>query len=189
MSLGKLLTSGKCLIGLHDDGGRYEMRPKNLLPKFGSDRNPFVTAKPESIAPAPVEKVPTIARTYTPAEVDAAKSEEVPKLPSVTAVRANSIAEEKKPGLGAKTGLLFARIVTYANPMKWFRRKDSRDPRFDKAPVQTELSLERIKVVRNDLSDADLEVVPVKVVVQPKTEPVVQPAAKAEATPELIKTW
>jgi len=36
-------------------------------------------------------------------------------------------------------------------------------PRFTKPAVQGELSLDRIKVVRNDLSDADLEVVPAKV--------------------------
>jgi hypothetical protein len=35
-------------------------------------------------------------------------------------------------------------------------------PRFPKLPVQEELSLDRIKVMRNDLSDADLEVVPAK---------------------------
>jgi hypothetical protein len=35
-------------------------------------------------------------------------------------------------------------------------------PRFTKPPVQGELSLDKIKVVRNDLSDADLEVVPAK---------------------------
>jgi hypothetical protein len=33
---------------------------------------------------------------------------------------------------------------------------------FPKAPVQGVLSLDKVKVVRNDLSDADLEVVPVK---------------------------
>ena len=45
-------------------------------------------------------------------------------------------------------------------------------PRFTKPPVQGELSLDKIKVVRNDLSDADLEVVPAK-----------QPAAPASAAP------
>jgi len=32
--------------------------------------------------------------------------------------------------------------------------------RFSKTPVQTELSLDKVRVVRNDLSDTDLEVVP-----------------------------
>jgi hypothetical protein len=35
-------------------------------------------------------------------------------------------------------------------------------PEFSKPAVQGELSLDRVKVMRNDLSDADLEVVPVK---------------------------
>ena len=35
-------------------------------------------------------------------------------------------------------------------------------PRFAKQPVQGHLSLDTIKVVRNDLSDADLEVTPAK---------------------------
>ncbi len=39
-------------------------------------------------------------------------------------------------------------------------------PRFNTAPVQGELTLDRIKVVRNDLSDADLEVVPAHPVAQ-----------------------
>jgi hypothetical protein len=51
-------------------------------------------------------------------------------------------------------------------------------PRFPKPPVQGELSLERIKVVRNDLSDADLEVVPAR--------PSATPAAAAPA-PRLIE--
>ena len=41
MSLGKLLTSGKSLVGLQNAEGRYEMRAQNLLPKFGSEKNPF----------------------------------------------------------------------------------------------------------------------------------------------------
>jgi hypothetical protein len=35
-------------------------------------------------------------------------------------------------------------------------------PEFSKPAVQGELSLDRVKVMRNDLSDADLEVVPAK---------------------------
>jgi hypothetical protein len=46
-------------------------------------------------------------------------------------------------------------------------------PRFPKPAVQGELSLERIKVVRNDLSDADLVVV--------SARPLATPAAAAPA--------
>ena len=49
----------------------------------------------------------------------------------------------------------------------WTRRRAARPvrpmvPRFGKGPVQVELSLDRLRVVRNDLSDADLEVVPAR---------------------------
>jgi hypothetical protein len=53
--------------------------------------------------------------------------------------------------------------------------------RFAKPPVQGELSLDRIKVVRNDLSDADLEVVPAKPRVAPAaTVPAPRAVEKAE---------
>jgi hypothetical protein len=47
-------------------------------------------------------------------------------------------------------------------------------PQFTKPPVQGELSLDKIRVVRNDLSDADLEVVPART-----------PTARASAGPAL----
>jgi hypothetical protein len=43
-------------------------------------------------------------------------------------------------------------------------------PRFNGVPVQGELSLDNIKVVRNDLSDADLEVVTRKTAVPKDVE-------------------
>jgi hypothetical protein len=51
-------------------------------------------------------------------------------------------------------------------------------PGFTKPPVQGELSLDRIKVVRNDLSDADLEVIPAK----PPTAPVMRATEGAAST-------
>jgi hypothetical protein len=47
-------------------------------------------------------------------------------------------------------------------------------PRFPKPPVQGELSLDKIRVMRNDLSDADLEVIAAKA-----------PAAPARSEPAL----
>jgi hypothetical protein len=51
-------------------------------------------------------------------------------------------------------------------------------PRFSKTPVQGELSLDRIKVVRNDLSDADLQVVPASVPPAPAKPSPARPTAK-----------
>jgi hypothetical protein len=188
MSLGKLLTSGKSLVGLHSDEGRYEMRAKNLLPKFGSEKNPFSTVKPQSLRPAPVEKIQTVARTLTPSEAAAAKLKETKKLPAVTSIKP---AEKVEPGFVAKfTGAVSA---GFGKLTSLFRRPATRAdkktiPQFGKTPVQAELSLDRIKPIRNDLSEADVEVVPAKISVEAKAEPVVQPAAKAVEAPELIKT-
>ncbi|MEI9963027.1 MAG: hypothetical protein WDM76_18515 [Limisphaerales bacterium] len=45
------------------------------------------------------------------------------------------------------------------NPASLWR---SAEPAAGQRPVQTELSLEKVKVVHNDLTDADVEVVPMK---------------------------
>jgi hypothetical protein len=47
------------------------------------------------------------------------------------------------------------------NPISIFRAQQL-DPKKIATPVQTELSLEKVQVLRNDLSDADVEVVPLK---------------------------
>ncbi|MBC8095282.1 MAG: hypothetical protein H7Y43_05680 [Akkermansiaceae bacterium] len=190
MSLGKLLTSGKCLVGLNDNEGRYEMRSKNLLPKFGSARNPFATTRPQPLQVEFSRKLATVVRTLTPTEAAAAKLKKTQPLPAITAMNT-----EAKTVSGATTK---SKALTHLrnglkkmNPLNWFGRgklvANSSAPRPGKAPVQAELSLEKIKVVRNDLSDADLEVVPVKISVKPKTEPVAPPSAKAGETAELIK--
>jgi hypothetical protein len=192
MSLGKLLTSGKCLVGLQDAEGRYEMRTKNLLPKFGSDKNPFSRTKPQSLQSSVVEKIPTIARTMTTAEITAAQLKETKRLPVVTAIKTTEpmISKVALPAraLGwLKEWTKQARLLSGK-----FRRRSKTTPPAalpsGKAPVQVELSLDKIKVVRNDLSDGDLEVVPVKISVKSKTEAIVQSAEPVEETAELIKT-
>ena len=60
------------------------------------------------------------------------------------------------------------------NPLVWWQRRRQTTGKSviaatSRAPVQGELSLDRVKVMRNDLSDADVEIVPMK------------PAAKAPA--------
>ncbi len=59
-----------------------------------------------------------------------------------------------------------------------------------KPPVQGELSLDKIKVVRNDLSDADLEVVPAKLPAAPKTTvPALPEAARPRAGGAAWPRW
>lgn len=191
MSLGRLLTSGKSLVGLHDPDSRYQMRAKNLLPKFGSDKNPFTRVKPESLEPARAEKIPTIARTMTPPETAAARLKETKRLPAVTAIKAGN--ELPETNLKAKVLGAIGSLLKKVNLLAWWRARRAKATKpsaqsFSKAPVQAELSLDKIKVLRNDLSEGDLEVVPMKISVETKPESVVQPAVRAEETAELIKT-
>ena len=41
MSLLRLLTTGKSLVGLTDTDSRYRLTHQRLLPQFGPTRNPF----------------------------------------------------------------------------------------------------------------------------------------------------
>jgi hypothetical protein len=137
MSLVRLLATGRSLVGLHDSESRYRVNSKRLLPKF-NDENPFGGSVPRTIAGTGV--------AAPPAHGAAAA---VPAAPKVS---------------GAVELGFFRRSV--ARLAKWLARKPpvvrSAIPRFDKGPVQGELSLERVRVVRNDLSDSDLAIVPVK---------------------------
>ena len=54
MSLGLFLAAGRSFIGMKDTLSPYRMRRANLLPKFGSEKNPFETP-PE---PAPAKAAP-----------------------------------------------------------------------------------------------------------------------------------
>jgi hypothetical protein len=79
------------------------------------------------------------------------------------------------------------------NPLDWWNRPSNAKPaipRFNKAPVQGELSLDNIKVVRNDLSDTDVEVVPARVIARPKADAKAKPEPETNVheTGELIKT-
>ncbi|HOB33716.1 MAG TPA: hypothetical protein PKH32_12635, partial [Verrucomicrobiota bacterium] len=87
MSLGRLLTSGKSLIGLHGPRGRYEMRRKNLLPKFGSPSNPFNSAAPASASQTADGKFQAVRRTLNESEQQAAQLKETRRMPVVKAIR------------------------------------------------------------------------------------------------------
>ena len=190
MSLGRLLTSGKSLVGLNDGECRYQMRAKNLLPKFGSDKNPFDGKRVvQPAAPAPAETLQSEFSRRLPAPAAKVGKSNAPVAAAETkpaAAPAKSEPAAKKESMFTKVAALLRKL----NPLNGRKAKSSSSiPRFDKAPVQTELSLDRIKVVRNDLSEADVEIVPVKIAVQSKPEPVEVKVAPAQpTTPELIKT-
>jgi hypothetical protein len=205
MSLVRLLTAGKSLIGLQSPDNRYRMRSRYLLPKFGSTKNPFAESA-EPVAEASTETTaPDAVAKYqmNPSELAAARLKETKRLPAATIAAFQ--AADAQAAAEARTALS-ARIKTTVQeladtivraPMawmkrsihkldpfaKWARRKSeskSAVPRFDKVPpVQGELSLDKIKVVRNDLNEADVEVVAMKAT---------KPKAPAAATPDAVVT-
>jgi hypothetical protein len=143
MSLLRLLSTGRSLVDFRDSGSRYRVTRQKLLPKFGSARNPFR-------APQRSER------------------------PAVPAVPAAAVTEPKgqpvrQPGL--RPVLATARqwrAWATGQVARWWRPRPrpvraAQPAQAARLPTQGELSLASVKVMRNDLSDADLEVVPARV--------------------------
>ena len=235
MSLGKLLSTGRSLIGGAPGEGRYNISNVNRLPKFASAKNPFAPSATSEAraATVPVEEsvsvqleqplTPALAPSEGEKEVNVSASsvqhEETQRIPELAdqpfGRMENSVLvlagpNRLKAGLQAGAGLAviglknFWRIaraaavaaVAAARRFKWgarlmalggqirrvgplgrivwaktkaistklaglFRKPEPKSviPRFGKPAVQTELSLDRVQVVRNSLEDSDLEVV------------------------------
>ena len=203
MSLVRLLSAGRSLVGLQTPTSRYRMRSKNPLPKFGSDKNPFAAPAPTPATPIndPAPPLPQPARVLTPAEIAAARLKETKVLPaSITTaptVSPSPLTPALKPveaGPGV-VALAFAAVRGWVKrcgqklkslPRPWRKspkpaaRTSPPIPRHDQTPVQGELSLDRVRVVRNDLSEADVEIVPAKSPTKMKSEPA-NPAPVARA--------
>ena len=145
MSLMRLLSAGKSWVGMSDNAGRYQVTRQRLLPKFGRGANPFQPGAPS------VESEPAPA---------AAASEPVNAL-KTTQVIPELAAQPVRPALAAPAVSWWKRLAGV------FRYRPGRPAaaavRLPRKAVQAELTLESVKVVRNDLSDADLDVVPAKV--------------------------
>jgi hypothetical protein len=137
MKLGKLMAAGKSLVS-----GRgamaYRESKQAYLPKFGSPKNPFVT-------PAQAES------PKTSLENPVAPMEKV-SMPSWTKT-------QKIPAISG-TPKSLATWTTKLNPMTMLR--GSQEEKTFSPVVQTELSLDSVKVVHNDLTDADVEIIPMK---------------------------
>jgi hypothetical protein len=142
MKLAKLLGAGKSFFG-----GQavisYRENKRVYLPKFNAAKNPFAPKSEEAgvagadPVPAPVAVAPVVAPK---AAVETQKTA-VPSVPKPVA---------PKP---ARAG--------WADKLNPFRApQPAAAPQV--ATVQPEFSLDAVKVLHNDLSDADVEVVPVK---------------------------
>ncbi len=113
-------------------------------------------------------------RIYLP-KFNAAKNPFVPK-PAETAPAPTREAKFPAPPVAFAPAPKPVRALSWTDKLNPFRTPEPAAPPMVGA-VQSELSLDAVKVIRNDLSDADIEVVPVKsqTVSAPET-PVLPPA-------------
>jgi hypothetical protein len=158
MSLGKLLGAGKSFVS----GGKaaaYRADKRVYLPKFGSPKNPF-----SAVSQAELPK-PTVENSIVPVKKAATRTwAKTQKMPTVSARPARATTWTEK-----------------FNPLSIWRGSTAaakNSPR----PVQAELSLEKVKVVHNDLSDVDVEIVPIKSrSMREISEPVFEAAVSVDA--------
>jgi hypothetical protein len=133
--------------------GRYRVEELQALPRFETAERPgFSSVAPVAAAPAPV-----------PAPVRPAN------LPVAAPV----------PRQATLAPVLRAQLPEVPWWRRWFaRRAERRMP----SPVQTELRLDAVRVVRNDLSDSELEIVAAPVPALAEESPFASPAVAP--TPE-----
>ena len=162
MSLLRLLTTGKTLVGLKKPEHRYHLPGEAALPKFGGKKNPFrATVFPdksetgEIVASAAAPEF-AAADVTGPADPTLAPPQgAVPECSQAT-VRPDSAAlvEARQPTV--------ARTSPFKALLLWGRAKKANPSRAlaGRPLIQGELSLDKVKVVRNDLSETDFEIVP-----------------------------
>jgi len=137
MNFGKLLAVGKSMMPAQTEF-LYRANKQVYLPKFESPKNPFTHLPKPAPAPAPAPMRNGIA---------ASQMSRVPApAPAPAPVVAAPASQES--------------WVSKFNPMAMVRPTPVARP--ETPAVQAELCLDTVKVVHNDLTDADVEVVPIK---------------------------
>jgi hypothetical protein len=180
MGLMQLLSVGQTIKGTREGPNNFRMNEQTLLPKFTSR---------------------------------APRSAEAPQPESSGVMTTGSLFDEKRPRRAApgvtvlpsteRAPSVFTRTQSPVKPIerksRWsffkrlFRRKHAKNS-FGIA-IQTEWKLETIRVVRNDLSDSDLELIPSRGQPAPVPEAVLAPAPAPEAgvqpftKPQPAKGW
>lgn len=182
MGLMKLLAVGRSIGRFGNDRSPFKMTQQSLLPKFGSVKAPEEPARGsgekrnQAVASAvlPTEQPQSANAATGDKTMNAVRSVEV-ETP------ANAAAPVVLKSVADRPAFPRGRWTLFKNP---FSKSGKSKPAV--TPVQTEMSLDLVKPVRNDLSDSDLEVVRV----QPKpavVEPV-PPVPPAPVTAEVVSS-
>jgi hypothetical protein len=163
MSLMKLLSVSRSFVNGGGLQGRYKMVQQGMLPKFDAAK-PFAS----SVTPATGEPEPAGMSEQTFGEPRDDLFEEQPSAPAGGRGR-ETLAVGAAPMSSMGTGSPLAGRVTAVKRggVPWWRRVFGRRNPFAKGDgrgrggvraAQGELALDRVRVLRNDLRDADFEV-------------------------------
>ena len=163
MKLGTLLAAGKSLMKGQAQVSYRENR-QVYLPKFGPVKNPFKPETPELSAETgdPALVAPRAMPRPTRADQEAVAAGAIKQSSGLAqeAPAVSVISQKKKTKWAVKLNpaSIFHRAVTQGSD----RLSDIATKTQKPAAMQTELSLDSVKVVHNDLSDVDVEIVPMK---------------------------
>jgi hypothetical protein len=167
MSLLQLLTTGRCFTVLREPVGRYRMTDPRAMPKFGSAKAPGAVAATSEL-PVCEATAPANAQEVEGAGSSAVSQPKVPPDAGIPIVAAGP-AEAPKSLSAHNSGVgIFCWV---ARVRQRLMARFSRRPLLQSVPavsrptktaVQGELLLDLVRVVRNDLSDSDLEIVAAK---------------------------
>src|SRR5437667_142568 len=166
MSLMKLLSVSTSFVNSRNLAGRYKLAEQGMLPKFAAVGRPISLASTKG-----TERQPDADRVPARSSLDSETGNVIPLLapdpsarsgPPRATTGAKAVSEAVEPA-PEPTAVSVKADRTLKN---WFRLR--RDPFTTRPstsvrprqPEQPELLLEAVTPVRNDLSDADLEVVP-----------------------------
>ncbi len=145
----QLLSVGRSLCGIKNEPSRYKMTQENLLPRFGSSK---------SLGTSDTLETPPQSANTPAIETDC----RFPIGPSEPENRSNKAADAEKERRTASPDTVKAPAQAFPLGRWTIRKNPFNKPaaaRQMEDPAQGELSLDAVKVIRNDLSDADLEVV------------------------------
>lgn len=160
MNLIKMLTVSRCVKQRGTTLGKYKLTQPGLLPKFASSVRPSNTPKPSELA----------ARSNS-------QFEKTQKIAVGQILKRSALADAGREPLGDRLRDKFKAVARIFSPTRSRKKNIAR-------PVQTEWTLEKVKVARNDLTEADLEVV------RPKKRELVWPtAAEVSAAKNSGNEW
>ena len=163
MSLVRLLEIGRSLNAIKDTQSRYRMQRQNLLPKFGM-AGP-ATGFHSMAANAPANSTGMSHHLRSPV-ILGANNEEGTEFKWRNTLQAFLSPFERAGAFFARVLRLFSKLAVAKGVFRFMARKQQtlvacHSKPFE-AKFQAELSLDNVTVIRNDLTDADLQVVPVQ---------------------------